>query len=115
MRDLLTDILQTRTPSASYCADGVLCRLGRVILPRCSAQGFERNLEYEYDDATNSLVWRGRTSKSHQGHASGRRVEFTNRDLQAIQNQLAGSEYVAEATTHPLVHPRNIRRAERSV
>ena len=44
-----------------------------------------------------------------------RRVEFTNRDLQP-SNQLAGSEYVAGRYNPPrVVHPRNIRRAERSV
>ena len=86
MRDLLTDILQTlaRHPlRTALTAFSVGWGVFILVALLGAGVGFERNLEYEWrDDATNSLfVWRGRTSKPYQGHASGRRVEFTNRDI----------------------------------
>ena len=100
MRDLLTDIFQTlaRHPlRTALTAFSVGWGVFILVALLGAGVGFERNLEHEWrDDATNSIfVWRGRTSKPYQGHASGRRVEFTNRDLAAVQNQLAGSEHVA--------------------
>jgi len=100
MRDLLTDIFQTlgRHPlRTALTAFSVGWGVFILVALLGAGVGFERNLEHEWrDDATNSLfVWRGRTSKPYQGHASGRRVEFTNRDMDAIRTQLAGSEQVA--------------------
>ena len=100
MRDILTDILQTlaRHPLRTLLtAFSVGWGVFILVTLLGAGVGFENNLAHEWrDDATNSIfVWRDRTSKPYEGHGVGRRINFNNRDLDALRYQLQGSEYVA--------------------
>jgi putative ABC transport system permease protein len=59
-------------------------------------RGLENNVAYEFrDDATNSVwIYRGTTTRPHQGYAVGRSIAFTNRDHAMIEEGLEGVEHI---------------------
>ncbi|MEM6316873.1 MAG: ABC transporter permease [Bacteroidota bacterium] len=62
-----------------------------------AGNGLRNSAERDFaDDAINSLyVWRGRTSKPYKGYKAGRRIQFHNRDPEAIRANVEGVDLLS--------------------
>lgn len=67
-----------------------------LVLLLGAGTGLQNSVEHDFrDDAINSLwLWAGTTSEPFEGHAVGRRIEFTNEDYEDIRRSLEGVEYI---------------------
>ncbi|MBX2816343.1 MAG: ABC transporter permease [Saprospiraceae bacterium] len=67
-----------------------------LIILLGAGTGLENSVEHNFqDDSINSLwMWRGRTSQEYQGLPVGRRIQFTNDDIDMIREELEGVEHL---------------------
>lgn len=67
-----------------------------LVLLLAAGTGLQHGVEYDFrDDAANSIWLRGgEVSLAHKGNAPGRRIEFTNADLDAIAREVPGVEHI---------------------
>lgn len=67
-----------------------------LIILLGAGRGLQNGVQNDFkDDAVNSIWIRpARTSLAYQGHTPGRRVRFENADIEAIQKELPGVEYL---------------------
>ena len=78
-------------------AFGVFWGILLLVLLLGSGRGLENGVLKGFENgATNSFfLWTQRTGKPYKGLASGRRVQLTNEDVQAIRQQVPEAEIVA--------------------
>lgn len=62
-----------------------------------AGQGLQNNVRWEFrDDATNSLwIYAGKVSRPWQGQAVGRRLQMTNRDHDAVANEVDAIDHLS--------------------
>ena len=62
-----------------------------LILLLGAGDGLQNGMENSFNGTSkNALwIWSGRTQKAHDGFKAGRRIKFTDSDLEAIQNEYA--------------------------
>ncbi|HTM23193.1 MAG TPA: ABC transporter permease [Kofleriaceae bacterium] len=76
---------------------GVFWGMLMLLFMLGSGNGLERGVTRNMTDfATNAVyVWGQRTTMPYNGLPPGREVEYTNEDIEALQHQVAGIEYLA--------------------
>lgn len=82
---------------AALTAFSVAWGIFMLVILQAAGAGLQKGVEYDFrDDALNSIWIRGgRTSLPYKGHAPGRRVTFTNEDLEVVKRQVPGIEYIS--------------------
>ena len=68
-----------------------------LIILLGSGQGLKNGFKYQFEeDAINSIwIWGGETSVPYKGIQPGKRIRFRNADLEYIQRNLPGVEYIS--------------------
>lgn len=68
-----------------------------LVIMLGAGKGLQNGFEYEFsDEAVNSIwLWPGETSIAHKGMQPGRDVQFTDKDYELIQNQIAQADNIS--------------------
>jgi putative ABC transport system permease protein len=97
--DRLLEVFETMSRNAvrtALTALSVAWGIFMLVLLLGLGKGLENNVVWMFrDDAVNSIwIYRGKTTIAHDGYPVGRRLNFTNRDHDAIAATVEGVEHI---------------------
>ena len=99
MRDILQEIFSTLNQNklrTTLTGLSVSWGIFILIILLGAGNGLKNGVMYNFQSrAVNSVtLWSGRTSMPHKGLQSGRNLQFANKELDVLQNEVAESRYI---------------------